>query len=421
MESYNGVVMKISAVRFTTEFYAEHNPVHTNGRNIKLYKISKCGNYVLLPRFSSVCISKRPISRVSEHYDRVPISFIYEPKDYQRHAIESILRSLRAQRTCYFKMNVGTGKTYVICKVLERIQLPTIILGPNKSCRRSWVTVFDTYSDVKLSSAPQSDKYVYVTYDYALRHREIFKSYAVTVIDEVHNIGTVNRMEILWNSCTKYVIACTATPNRVDGMNAYHSMFIGQLIDLNTITITYNGIIKRYIYQSNIAIDFDIRNIHLTYRYLETDNTRTDIVLNMILSVLPGNVFVFADHVSYLHVLDSKLNTDNDTVCKLIYSGRYASKCLDRLSATKSNVIFTTYKMASESLSITTIFNIVFATPRKSNMDQIVGRITRNNNLNKRIICDIVDMVIPYLYRQYKIRAIHYRELGFKINPFLNI
>lgn len=394
IETERGLLMPFDRSLDLTKYIVHHIvPMYSYEKKVsfRLFKISSNKRYILFAKHSGV--KGAPLTQGKTVHAPVDIAFPHTLLPHQVGIFNDIVSILESTGTCYFKSDVGSGKTYVLGKVIEHFKLPTIIVGPGKNCKKAWV---DMWRGAK-----------YVTMNYALKNPTIFRSYGLTIIDEVHNIGTINRYEILWWCNTKYVVGCSATPNKLNGMDKFVPYFLGPLHDLNNLTVPYTGCVHAIEHHSSDEpLGF---GIHDAYRFLERDCARNRIIVDIIRKT-SQNMFVFAEHTDYLEYLCSLVHNG------LLYTGKSKfSEAMLRPDA--PNVVFTTYCMASESLSLKNFFVILFATPRKSNMIQIVGRILRNSHVDEpRHIYDFIDHGVSFFKKQFSVRRQYYRERNFKIS-----
>ena len=86
----------------------------------------------------------------------------------------------------------------------------------------------------------------------------------------------------------------------------------------------------------------------------------------------------------------------------------------DKLKQSESKkIILGTYAMASEGLDIKTLTTLIMATP-KSDVEQAVGRILRQKNVNDPLVLDIVDSFSIFKGQYYKRRKF-YKKSEFKL------
>lgn len=87
-------------------------------------------------------------------------------------------------------------------------------------------------------------------------------------------------------------------------------------------------------------------------------------------------------------------------------------------SATKATMIFTTYGYMGTGKSIPKMDTILFVTPRRNGVEQVVGRIFRpGKNKNERWIIDIIDWKINLKSQWYERLDVYERQKDNKRNP----
>ena len=109
------------------------------------------------------------------------------------------------------------------------------------------------------------------------------------------------------------------------------------------------------------------------------DTRRFELIIKIINSLKKdNNVLVFADYCKYLRKLQK--NVEDSSL--LISSSQQPQK----------RVILTTYAFSSQGVDIPEATALIMATPRKTSMNQLIGRIMRNYKTNKkRYISCIID------------------------------
>ena len=153
--------------------------------------------------------------------------------------------------------------------------------------------------------------------------------------------------------------------------------------------------------------------------YREIKKTFVDVVAPEIDMVDPaGDPVVDADDVD--DVIDPPLQNKQNRQDEFSHNfGEFIGGIKDKtVESLKQNarVLLTTYAYSGTGVSIDKMTAMVFATPRRSNMKQILARILRRGG-NKRIrrkVIDIVDDKTPIKY-QYGSRLIAYEFYGMNV------
>ena len=341
-----------------------------------------------------------------------------------------------------FTVTHNCGKTYIAMDILSRLRRKTLIVVPNTYLLNQWVELLTTYfpkntigtlygkkhkdGDIVvaiINSASQVDEFKIEgkTSDHP-SIMELFTSVGVVILDESHMyISNVYR-KIFQRIHSKYIIGLTATPDeRKDRQDFIHTCNIGPVLDAETIPSyqkTNDTFISEvHVIKYNAPPEYTTIRINengiLDYNFilnnLIEDPYRNQLILHHIHTLLEHalNVYVFSDrrvHLEHLYTLVSQSPMfqekekeyqvsipELDKSSMILYGGAKAEEIEHAKS--KSNIIFTTYQYSGTGVSITKMNGLILATPRKSNMTQIINRIFRlgSDQSQKRIIIDIVD------------------------------
>jgi superfamily II DNA or RNA helicase len=151
-----------------------------------------------------------------------------------------------------------------------------------------------------------------------------------------------------------------------------------------------------------------------TVSNLVTIGRRNKFIVDMIDSILENKerkILVLSERVEHLKLLKNRLD-ERKLATSGYYVGGMKQSNLD-LSA-KCTVIFGTFQMASEALDIKGLNTLVMTTGRRE-IEQTIGRITRDpNTLVRPLVVDIVDDLPTFVSQGYY-RRNFYRKKGFQI------
>lgn len=251
---------------------------------------------------------------------------------------------------------------------------------------------------------------------------QLFDSFGLTIIDEVHHIGSEVFSRALFKLVTKYTLGLSATMNRKDGTTKIFKMFLGGVIykgvrdkddSVNVRAIEY------------VSMDDDFNTVEYDFRgnpaystmisKLCTYNHRTEFVLKVIQDTLIENshqqIMVIAHNKNVLkYIHDAVMHRNIATVGYYVGGMKEAA-----LKETESKqIVITTYSMASEALDIKTLTTLFMVTP-KTEIEQTVGRILRAKNAHSNpLVFDIIDQHEPF-QNQWKKRQTFYKKQGYKI------
>lgn len=350
-----------------------------------------------------------------------------------------------------FTVTHNCGKTYIAMDIISRINKKTLIIVPNTYLLNQWVELLTMYfpdntigtmygkqhkdGDIIVSiinSASQLDTFkIEDDLSDCIPIHDLYASIGLVILDESHMyISNVFR-KVFYRIHSKYIIGLTATPSeRKDKQDFIHTCNIGPVLDAETIPnyqksndqfISDVHIIKYNAPEQYTTIRINQHGI-LDYNFilnnLIEDPYRNQLIIDSIYSLMEKelNVYVFSDrrqHLEKLFHLMQVYGKSKKTTCTvsvpelqlsstILYGG-----CKDNEIETAkkmSNIIFTTYQYSGTGVSIIKMNGLILATPRKSNMTQIINRIFRlgSDQSQKRIIIDIVDNRTKIKNQYYK-------------------
>jgi superfamily II DNA or RNA helicase len=250
-----------------------------------------------------------------------------------------------------------------------------------------------------------------------------FTSFGLTIIDEVHRIGSEEFSKTLLKTITPYMLGISATVERKDGLTKILYMFIGEKI--------YSGSRKD---KDEVCV-YGIDYISNDEEFDETEvdwkgNTKYSTMITKICDYGPRSQFIVTllkdlmdyakEHRPQIMVLShnkSLLNYLHDAIqhggfaSVGYYVGGMKESAL-KITAEEKQVVLATYAMAAEALDIKTLSILIMATP-KTDIEQSVGRILREKHAQPMVV-DIIDSHSTF-QNQWRKRKTFYRKNNYKI------
>lgn len=327
----------------------------------------------------------------------------------------------------------GYGKTVLTIKIIVEMGGKTIILVHKEFLMNQWIERIRQFLPQARIGILQGHKCELVGTDIvigmiqSIYNRDFapgsFDAFRLTVIDEVHRIGSGEFSKTLTKIPTKYMLGISATVERKDGLTDILYMHIGPKIhsikranddfvmvraieylcndaDFNTVEYDYTGRVKHSTMISKLCSfgprsDFIVRII----RELFQENPQKQMI------VLCHNRCLLV----YLHdVLTGPLTGVGPTV------GYYVGgmKQTDLAISETKQVVLATYAMAAEALDIKSLSTLLLVSP-KTDIIQSVGRILRTKH-NNPLIVDLVDSHACF-QNQWAKRRQYYKKCNYKI------
>jgi hypothetical protein len=247
-----------------------------------------------------------------------------------------------------------------------------------------------------------------------------FEPFGLTIIDEVHRIGSEQFSKTLLRVITPNMLGISATVDRKDGLTRILHMFIGDKIyseerkDDDPVcvrAIEYNTLDPDF---SETEYDFRGNVKHSTMiSKLCAFGPRSDFVVKVLQDLIKENggkqIMVLCHNRSLLTYLYTAILHRGFATTGYYVGGM---KQADLQETELKQIVLATYAMAAEALDIKSLSTLVMVTP-KTDIIQSVGRILRVKHENP-IIVDIVDKHESF-QNQWKKRKTFYRKCNYRI------
>jgi hypothetical protein len=324
----------------------------------------------------------------------------------------------------------GRGKTIMALKIISLLKKKTLILVHKEFLMNQWIErIQDFLPGAKVGKIQGQvfdvdGKDIVIGMIQTLYDKEFaadtFSSFGLTIIDEVHRIGSEQFSKTLFKTITPYMLGISATVERKDKLTKILYMFIGEKIYTEKREDDDLVSVRAVRYQSN---DPEFNEVELDFRGTAKYSTmitklcsfgpRSDFILRILKDLVeeePDNQIMILCHnrslLSYLY--------DGIVHRRIAPVGYYVGGMKqDKLQETEGKqIVLATYAMAAEALDIKSLSTLVMVTP-KTDITQSVGRILRVKHENP-IIVDIVDSH-DLFENQWKQRKRFYKKCNYQI------
>jgi superfamily II DNA or RNA helicase len=248
---------------------------------------------------------------------------------------------------------------------------------------------------------------------------DAFSCFGLTIVDEVHRIGSEQFSRSLFKIITPYMLGISATVERKDKLTKVLYMFIGDKIYTEKREDEDLVCVRALQYATN---DIEFNETEVDFRGSPKYSTmitklcafapRSDFIVRVIGDLLKeseNQIMVLAHNRSLLTYLYESI-----THKKLASVGYYVGGMKQTaLQDTESkDIVLATYAMAAEALDIKSLSTLIMVTP-KTDIIQSVGRILRVKHDNP-IVVDIVDSH-DLFQNQWTQRKRFYKKCNYKI------
>ena len=399
-----------------------------NITNFPIYRESAIKLY--MPKYYGIKLFGEPIIP-STIPTGTPISVPFSGvlKDYQSDAVNTFIEHKHG----LFEVGCGKGKTVCALNIVHRLAVKTLVIVHMEFLMDQWIKRAQQFLPTAKIGKIQGNiidvdgKDIVIGMLQSISKRDydtdIFKSFGLIIIDEVHHISAEVFSQALFKINARYMLGLSATMERKDKTSNVFKMFIGNVIYQNLEQSDQCVHIRAFRFKSNdeefAKIEYDYRG-NMMYstmiNKLCTYNRRSTFIVNIVLGILKEygdrqQIMILAQNknlLTYMH--DAFIHNKITDIG--YYIGGMKQSALDESS--KRRIILATFSMASEALDIPTLSTLVLATP-KSEVQQAVGRILRVRHCDPPLVIDIIDE--HYVFKnQWTKRKKFYMSQNYLIN-----
>ena len=361
-----------------------------------------------IPRYYGIKNYGKPSTYKITDGDDIDLPFNGELRDYQINIVNTFMKSAdKGDGGGLLEVPCGRGKTICALNIISKIKKKTLVIVHKGFLLNQWIERIEQFlpnariGKIQGQVIDIEDKDIVIGMLQSLSMKdypcEVFSSFGLTVVDEVHHIAAEVFVRSLFKIVTPYVLGLSATMQRKDGLTKVFKMFLGDIIYKEKRDGNDKVIVKAYTFLTN---DEEFNEVKYDYRgnpaystmisKLCTYNPRNEYIIKIIIDTLSKDenqqLMILAHNKNLLTYFYKGLEHRGfDSIG--YYVGGMKEKDL-KISETKK-IIIATYAMASEALDIKTLTTLVMATP-KTDVTQSVGRILRTKHIQPLVI-DIVD------------------------------
>jgi len=323
-----------------------------------------------------------------------------------------------------------THNTVMALKIVEVLQKKTLILVHKEFLMNQWIERIEEFlpgarvGKIQANVCDCDNKDIVIGMIQTMYNKtfnqEVYSQFGLTIIDEVHRIGSEEFSKTLLKTITPCMLGISATVERKDKLTKLLHMFIGpkvySLLREQHDVVNVRGI--EYITNDTDfnTIEYDFRgNVKFSTMIskLSSFGPRSDFIVRVVHDLLienpEGQVMVLCHNRCLLtYLYESIFNKGINTVG--YYVGGMKQTALEETET--KQIVLATYAMAAEALDIKTLSMLVMASP-KTDITQSVGRILRVKHKNP-VIVDIVDSHDIFA-RQWLQRKRFYKKSNYPI------
>lgn len=451
-----------------------HYPKVGPPKSVKLYKAQDHDGteYMHLPRTLSKSLEKilgvatialPPIVQIKECPMQVELF------ENQRIVVEKLMEIFSPARIaqgtgcCILNLRAGMGKTFVAAEIISRLRFRTLYIVPKvplavqavkdlRTClydENGGPLIIGGYHKKPkvrdLSTDPAKQDVTVICIDSAIsRDTEFFSKYSLVVLDEIHTYCSDVRKKIFKLAGTWAMLGMSATTeDRADKFDkiAHKELAYDDIIRAESLPgFNYEGVnfkslvtVVRYNgppeYTQNLVSESTGKMFtpYMNKQFLR-DPHRTTIAISMLRELYNWRgpegqqhcIYVFCEEVEPLDIIyRGFIDSFGEEAVVAPEIGKFTGGIKEaQITNMKDNarIFLTTYGYSGTGVSIDKMTAIMFLTPRRANMKQILARILRrggDQSITRRVI-DIVDNKTGIKY-QLGSRMIAYEYYGMEV------
>lgn len=400
-------------------------------------------NKIYIPRFVGIERYGLPNKSEITQGDNISLEFPKPLRDYQDKIIDVYMKHIdnpicvgseQKGNGGILEVPCGRGKTVMALKIISNLKKKTLIIVHKEFLMNQWIERIDEFlpgAKIGKIQGPVFDVegkdivigMLQTLYDRALPEKA-FDSFGLTIIDEVHRIGSEQFSKTLLRVLSPNMLGISATVDRKDKLTCVLYMFIGPKIYTEARTDEDPVCVRSIEY---ISTDSQFNETEYDFKGQAKYSTmisklcefgpRSDFIVRVLQDLINesrekeenAQIMVLAHNRSLLKYFYEAINHRGFSSVGYYVGGM---KQCDLQETEGKQIVLATYAMAAEALDIKSLSILVMASP-KTDITQSVGRILRVRHDNP-IVVDIVDHH-DIFQNQWKQRKTFYRKCNYRI------
>ena len=396
-------------------------------------------NKIYIPRFYGISRYGMPNKSEIQQGDDISLEFVKPLRDYQDNII-NVYMDYVSKPICngsqhngsggILEVPCGAGKTVMALKIISLLKKKTLIIVHKEFLMNQWIERIAEFLPNATVGKIQGQVFdvkgndivigmVQTLYDKEYP-ADAFSCFGLTIIDEVHRIGSEQFSRTLFKTITPYMLGISATVDRKDKLTRVLYMFIGNKIYSEARESDDPVCVRAIQYKTDdplfneTELDFRGNPKYSSMIVKLCDyNRRSDFIVKIIGDLIEEEpekqIMVLCHNRSLLTYL-----YDGIEHRKIASVGYYVGgmKQANLQQTETKQIVLATYAMAAEALDIKTLSTLVMVTP-KTDITQSVGRILRVKH-EKPIIVDIIDSH-DIFQNQWAQRRRFYKKSNYRI------
>jgi superfamily II DNA or RNA helicase len=419
----------------------------TEKSKFNIYRYNEDKTYLIIPRYYGLHKLGEPEKTIFNP-ETINIKFVYQLREKQMLIATKCINYMLKQGGGLLSVPCGFGKTICALYMASILGYKTLVITHKSNLLSQWVKAIknslglteDRIGIIRQKKCQIENKDIVVGMIQTISkkdYKDVFNKFGFVIYDEAHHVCSRFFSKTLLKTGAKYTLSLTATPRRTDRLIKIMYWFIGGTIYRESAKINKNVIVKTFTYKSTDEWKFALKQRYFngknrpnTQKMVENlcdINTRNSLIINIVNKIIvldsKRKILILSDRLSHLQILKKGVDRFiKKNKIKDLYTCHYngATKSGERLLIEENgDIIFSTYFMCSEGVSIDHLNTVILATPKKD-VEQSVGRIMRTvleTGDVRPMIIDICDD-LPCISNWIRVRNSTYRKGQYDIENY---
>ena len=368
--------------------------------------------------------------------ESINIEFPKSLKDKQKPIVEKFLEEAESNGGGIISVPCGYGKTVIALYLISVLKVKTLVVVHKEFLLNQWKERIREFLPKAKIGRLQSNVIHIKGYDIVIGmlqslsmieyDNSIFDEFGFVIYDECHHLGAETFSKALLKTQYKYTLGLSATPNRADGLSKVFSWSLGPIVysikkreeeNVNVKLILYNNEDEKY---SKEILNFKNKpNCSSMINNICAFMPRTEKMIKELFVCLKENrkILVLSDRREHLKILKELIEKQDKYTCGF-YLGGMKEKDLQETET--KDVILGTFSMASEGFDCKYPLDTIILGSPKSNIEQAIGRILRQEAKDRVNIPYIIDFCDEFsMFAKQKLKRIaFYKKNNYNINTY---
>jgi len=330
-------------------------------------------------------------------------------------------------------LQTGGGKTICALYIAAQLKVPTIILVHNTFLKDQWVDRIKAFLPKARIGFLQGDtvdihnKDVVVAMLQSVSLKEygpIFDHIGFTIVDECHHIASDCFSRSIPKLTSKYMLGLSATPERKDKLMYVIHWLLGPLLYKSNTADKVDDLVKVEYYEFEpedpkfnevILNPSGVMFTSLMVNKVVASEQRNKFLIEILEDVYRDprrRILVLTDRVEHTKALVSLMSEKMKADSGILGRDVKAEQRQEMIDTKR--ILIGTYQMCKEGFDVPSLNTLLMATSRPD-VDQILGRILREEKGVRKVHPLILDIVDPPFRRQFQERLNLYKSRNYLI------